>query len=206
MSVTAATFHPTCEWTALEEVQTYQGGLCAGCSRRRRLIVDHDHTIGLVRGLLCYACNAQEGRPGDRSFDAYRRNPPARMLGLPIEYGIRLGDAEVDKEWRAEQSRRAVEAARRAGAPRRTRRARALAAVLLAEPDARHTAYDLRNSSGLRAGSIYDLVNRMMAAGWLTDGWEDPAITRQQKRPPRRYYTVTPAGRAALADLIKETP
>ena len=42
-----------------------QGGLCAACHRppeKRCLDVDHDHTTGRVRGLLCNPCNITLGR------------------------------------------------------------------------------------------------------------------------------------------------
>lgn len=46
-----------------------QKGLCAICSkpneRRRRLAVDHCHTSGRVRGLLCDACNNMLGMAGE---------------------------------------------------------------------------------------------------------------------------------------------
>lgn len=46
-----------------------QGGVCAICRRpqpgKRRLAVDHDHTTGVVRGLLCTGCNSAVGRLGD---------------------------------------------------------------------------------------------------------------------------------------------
>lgn len=43
-----------------------QGGLCAICrrapsGRHKRLVIDHDHVTGRVRGLLCRACNSAIG-------------------------------------------------------------------------------------------------------------------------------------------------
>jgi hypothetical protein len=34
-----------------------QGSRCAVCRKRRRLVVDHNHETGEVRGLLCDHCN-----------------------------------------------------------------------------------------------------------------------------------------------------
>lgn len=57
-----------------EAMASRQGGLCAICARPEtkihrdgspcRLAVDHDHTSGMVRGLLCSSCNVGLG-----SFD-----------------------------------------------------------------------------------------------------------------------------------------
>lgn len=50
------------EWSAFFEKQ---GGVCAICGLpelpNRRLAVDHNHTTGKVRGLLCRACNTAIG-------------------------------------------------------------------------------------------------------------------------------------------------
>ena len=42
-----------------DALMVVQNGFCAaGCGRRGRLAVDHDHTTGKVRGLLCLRCNS----------------------------------------------------------------------------------------------------------------------------------------------------
>lgn len=48
-----------------EALQVTQAGLCAICggkNRDRALCVDHDHTTGKIRGLLCTNCNQGLGR------------------------------------------------------------------------------------------------------------------------------------------------
>ena len=47
------------------ELLKKQSGLCAGCGRARKLIVDHNHKTGAVRGLLCDFCNKAIGYARD---------------------------------------------------------------------------------------------------------------------------------------------
>jgi hypothetical protein len=54
-----------------------QGGVCAICSApdeslKKRLCVDHCHTTGAVRGLLCDNCNTALGKFRDNA-DTLRR-------------------------------------------------------------------------------------------------------------------------------------
>ena len=71
-----------------QKIYEFQGGACAICQRakgiRKKLSVDHCHTTGEVRGLLCSTCNAKVlGHLRDdvdallRAVD-YLRQPPAR--------------------------------------------------------------------------------------------------------------------------------
>ena len=79
-----------------------------------------------------------------------------------------------------------------------------VAIALMADPSGRHWGYELSKRSGVRSGVMYPLLQRMLDEGWLADGWEDQAQTGRAKRPPRRYYELTGAGKAALGAVIAE--
>lgn len=51
-------------------LQERQGFLCCICQQKKRLIVDHCHQTGLVRGLLCYRCNIGVGW-----FEIFHKQP-----------------------------------------------------------------------------------------------------------------------------------
>lgn len=74
--------------SATEALRRWQASVCAMCSASPdRLLVDHCHRTGLVRGLLCSSCNTAEGLGGAPAFAAYRERPPAAMLGVEEQYG-----------------------------------------------------------------------------------------------------------------------
>jgi hypothetical protein len=69
----------------------WQAGRCAVCGRWAddRLVEDHDHQTGLVRGYLCRSCNTREGmNPTDeyRVWREYRQRNPATMCGTVERY------------------------------------------------------------------------------------------------------------------------
>jgi len=91
-----ATRNPACwSWdTAISEehdddrsaFRAWHAGRCAVCGYRDvRLVDDHDHDTGLIRGLLCRSCNGREAHD-DGLFRKYRDRPPAQILGIHLRY------------------------------------------------------------------------------------------------------------------------
>ena len=67
-----------------QEILKGQGGGCAICGASsskygRRLAVDHDHSTGVIRGILCKTCNSILGAWDD---DAERFSAAAKYLRL----------------------------------------------------------------------------------------------------------------------------
>lgn len=85
-----------------------QGGACAICGgvRRQRLSVDHDHSTGVVRGLLCRMCNGRLLTAARDNPDVLRRaadyleNPPAVQI-----IGYRYASEEANQNHRLRRRR-----------------------------------------------------------------------------------------------------
>lgn len=82
----------------------------------------------------------------------------------------------------------------------------AVAIALMSEPDGRHWGYALSSQSGVRSGVLYPILARMLADGWLTDGWETDEEVAGAKRPARRYYRITDAGSSELGAVLARAP
>lgn len=74
------------EIEAFKSLRNWHGGRCAVCGIPRNLVVDHDHSNGAIRGLLCNSCNIREGREGG-IFNKYRKKNPASILSMHLMYG-----------------------------------------------------------------------------------------------------------------------
>jgi PadR family transcriptional regulator PadR len=86
---------------------------------------------------------------------------------------------------------------------RRTHALIQVAMALMEDPAGSHWGYDLSKRASVRSGVLYPILRRMLDEGWLDDGWEDPSqITH--KRPPRRYYELTPKGKEELGAILDE--
>lgn len=62
--------------------------------------------------------------------------------------------------------------------------------------------FDIMDETGLPSGTVYPILTRLERRGLLASRWEDPAVEREGGRPPRRYYTMTRAGEAALRSAV----
>lgn len=102
-----------------DELYDFQGGLCAICERpaprfgKTRLAVDHCHSSGETRGLLCNSCNARVGVLENHSFrmavEAYLLSPPITRAPLShrpmkVRRGNRKWDARARSPHRSEGS------------------------------------------------------------------------------------------------------
>lgn len=88
---------------------SWHDGRCAICGwRPDRLVVDHHHMTGAVRGLLCRGCNISEGmRSADEvpAYALYRDRPSAAILTVSFYY---VGRGWPDGWWRDVNQARAL--------------------------------------------------------------------------------------------------
>ena len=85
--------------------------------------------------------------------------------------------------------------------------ARALLAALLAARSRWSHGYELTTLTGIRSGTLYPLLIRLEAGGFLEAEWQQPVAGG---RPPRHAYRLTAAGqrlaRAETAALGEAAP
>jgi hypothetical protein len=93
-------------------LEDWQESRCAICARSpramgpnarrryvRQLLVDHDHSTGLIRGLLCAGCNNAEGRASTKAarYVGYRERPPAFILKMSVPYFSSFQNYRLDR-------------------------------------------------------------------------------------------------------------
>jgi DNA-binding PadR family transcriptional regulator len=82
---------------------------------------------------------------------------------------------------------------------------RVLQAFLDAPSDETY-GFALSQAAGLKAGTLYPLLQRLLDEGWLVARWED-IDERSEGRRRRRYYKLTAQGEMkARAAVLEETP
>jgi DNA-binding PadR family transcriptional regulator len=76
-------------------------------------------------------------------------------------------------------------------------------AVLHAIASGSRFGFDIMDATGLGSGSVYPTLERLEEQGLLRSRWEDARLAHREKRPPRRYFDLTPRGREALAEGLE---
>jgi PadR family transcriptional regulator, regulatory protein PadR len=74
------------------------------------------------------------------------------------------------------------------------------ALVLEALMAGRHHGFDIMDATDLPSGTIYPILRRLDEEGLVRSRWERDTVARREQRPPRRYYELTAAGEAKLAE------
>lgn len=80
-----------------------------------------------------------------------------------------------------------------------------LGAVLILHAVARGCAYgfDIIEETGLSCGTVYPTLDRLEKLGFARSQWEEVQIAQNEKRPPRRYYRITPQGALELQEAME---
>ena len=58
--------------------------------------------------------------------------------------------------------------------------------------------FDIMEETGLTSGTIYPALDKFADLGLASSEWEDGKVAQKEKRPPRRYYTITQRGEEVL--------
>lgn len=74
----------------------------------------------------------------------------------------------------------------------------ATVAILKALRGGHRFGLDMMDATGLPSGTVYPTLTRLEARSYVTSSWEAPDRAREEGRPRRRYYRITPEGERAL--------
>lgn len=75
-------------------------------------------------------------------------------------------------------------------------------AVLQALADGHRYGFDIVDHTGLATGTVYPALSSLESRGYAESDWEEEEVAHADRRPPRKYYGVTPAGRVALREAL----
>jgi PadR family transcriptional regulator, regulatory protein PadR len=62
--------------------------------------------------------------------------------------------------------------------------------------------FEILDVTGLPSGTVYPILRRLEGEALVSADWEDAAIAREEQRPPRRYYDLTPEGQLVLTTAL----
>lgn len=82
-----------------------------------------------------------------------------------------------------------------------TRATRRVMEVLMKKVTDSHYGLEIMKETNLPSGTVYPILHRLEAAGWLSASWED-IDPEKEGRPPRKQYTVTGEGAREMAAVL----
>jgi DNA-binding PadR family transcriptional regulator len=62
--------------------------------------------------------------------------------------------------------------------------------------------FDVLEQTGLTSGTVYPALERLEGLGLARSRWEDARVAHEEKRPPRRYFEITAAGKRELIGAL----
>jgi len=74
-------------------------------------------------------------------------------------------------------------------------------AAFVAEPGEEQYGLDLLRRTGLKSGTLYPLLDRLVAASWIVGRWESEATG---SGPRRRFYRLTAIGAHEARQVLFE--
>jgi len=83
---------------------------------------------------------------------------------------------------------------------KKTTAAEKLFRVLLENPSAKHWGYDLMTRAGLKSGTLYPILGRMVDEKLMVSEWGKP----DEHHPNRKYYALTEAGERFCRSQLTE--
>jgi PadR family transcriptional regulator, regulatory protein PadR len=88
--------------------------------------------------------------------------------------------------------------------PKITRETQAVLAAFLRDPTKHRYGFDISKEAHLASGTIYPILARLEAAGWIKSQWEDVDESAVGRRA-RRYYKLTGEGARVGRESLRET-
>jgi PadR family transcriptional regulator, regulatory protein PadR len=81
------------------------------------------------------------------------------------------------------------------------------AAIILQAIDAGLVyGFSIMEATGLPSGTVYPAMRRLERDDLISSRWERQSIADAEQRPPRKYYRITPSGKATLEASRKRYP
>lgn len=77
------------------------------------------------------------------------------------------------------------------------------ALVLQALLDGRHHGFDIMDATQLPSGTVYPILRRLDAEGYVRSRWEKEGVARKEQRPARRYYELTAGGGTMAREAVE---